>query len=82
MPAIDPRNIEAVDPSQAAVFRSKSMPERVAMIAAANRTMRAMIAATTRAARPDWSDAEVEIEVVRRMSSGPDRPAAPGRPDA
>lgn len=82
MPAIDPRNIEVVDLSQAAIFRSKSVAERVAMIGAANRTMRAMIAATTRATHPEWSNAEVENEVIRRMTDGPTRLAATRRRDA
>lgn len=70
MPPIDPRNIEVVDPSQAAIYREKSTPERVAMIAAANRTARAMLAAATRSLHPDWTDEEVDQEVIRRISDG------------
>ncbi|WP_146403372.1 hypothetical protein [Pseudobythopirellula maris] len=79
MPAIDPRNIEVVDPAQAAIFRSKSVAERVAMIGASNRTARAMIAATARALNPQWSDREIETEVARRMAGGPAGPAASRR---
>jgi hypothetical protein len=44
--------------------------------------MRAMIAATTRATHPEWSIAEVEKEVIRRMSDGPTRLATARRRDA
>lgn len=79
MPAIDPRNIEVMDPAQAAILREKSMAERVAMIGAANRTARALVAAGIRVTHPDWSDEQVQAEVARRMAGGATRPTTPRR---
>lgn len=74
MPAIAPRNIEVVDPEQAAVLRGKTIAERVAMVGAANRAARAMIAAGARSLHPEWTEQQVQAEVARRMTRGSDRP--------
>lgn len=67
MPAIDPRNIEVVDAAMAAVYRQMTMAERVAVIDDLNQTARALIAAGARVMNPDWTDAQVQAEVARRM---------------
>ena len=67
---IDPRNIEVVERELAAILRTKTPAERIEMVFAANRTARMLAAAGIRNQHPDWSDAEVELEVVRRVSGG------------
>lgn len=67
---IDPRNIEVVEPELAAILRTKTPAERIEMVFAANRTARLLAAAGIRNQHPDWSDAEIEREVVRRVSGG------------
>ena len=79
MPAIDPRNIEAIDPEQAAVLRSKTMADRVAMIASANLAARAAIRGVLKACWRTQPDEVVDAEVVRRMAGGPARPVGPRR---
>lgn len=78
MPAIDPRNIEVVDPQQAAVLRCKTIAERIAMVGDANLAARAMIAAGARSLHPEWTEQQVQAEVVRRMTHGSDRPLTTG----
>ena len=77
MPKIDPRNIEVIDPAQAALLRQKTMAERIAMIGDSNRTARLLVAAGIRAQHPDWSDERVTNEVLRRVGSGSDRTPSP-----
>ena len=67
---IDPRNIEVIDKELAAILRTKTPAERIEMVFAANRTARMLAAAGIRNQHPDWSDSEVEREVVRRVSGG------------
>lgn len=71
MPAIDPRNIEVVDPAMAAIYRQKTMAQRVEIMNSANHAMRAMIAAGARALHPQWTEEEVQAEVLRRIFRGP-----------
>jgi hypothetical protein len=66
-------NIEVIDDELAAVLRAKSPAERVEMIAAANRTARALAAGGVRAQHPDWNAEQVHQEVVRRVCGGADR---------
>lgn len=67
---IDPRNIEVVDEHLAAVLREKTPAARVEMIFAANRTARLLAAAGVRHQHPDWDDARVQAEVIRRVCGG------------
>jgi hypothetical protein len=41
------------------------------MIGAANRTARLLAAAGIRYQHPDWTEDQVNIEVIRRVCSGP-----------
>ena len=59
-----------IDEELAAVLRRKTLTERVAMIFAADRTMRLRIEGHLRTRHPGWSDAEIAQEVARRMSRG------------
>jgi hypothetical protein len=70
MQAIDPERIEVVDDELAAILRAKSPAQRVEMIGAANRTARLLAAAGARYLHPDWNEAEIEAEVVRRVCGG------------
>lgn len=70
--AIDPRNIEVIDNDLAEVLRKKTPAERIAMVAAANRTARRLAAAGVRHEHPDWSEAQVHAEVLRRVCGGTD----------
>lgn len=67
---LDAGQIEVVDEAIAQVLRRKTPAQRVAMIFAANRTMRAVIEGSVRARHPDWDDAHVKREVARRMMRG------------
>lgn len=73
MPAIDPRNIKVVDAGHAAVLRTMTIAERVAMIGDANRTARAMVAAGTHSLHPEWADQQVQAEVARTMQQRNER---------
>ena len=67
-----PNRIEVIDRDLAAVLRTKTPAERVEMIAAANRTARVLAAAGVRYLHPDWSDEQVQAEVIRRVCGGTD----------
>ena len=58
---------EVVDEQLAAILRTKTAAERIAMAADANDTVRLMTAAGIRYCHPDWSEAQVQQEVARRM---------------
>jgi hypothetical protein len=67
---IDPRNLESIDDSLADVLRHKSPAEKVAMVAAANRTARILAAAGVRYLHPDWDEVRVQSEVIQRVCGG------------
>lgn len=62
--------IEVVDEEVAAILRQKSPAERLAMVGAANRTVRALIAGRLMTENPSWSTEQVLDEVARRMARG------------
>jgi len=66
----DPKRIEVVDPEMAEILRHKTTEERIAMIFAANRTMRKVIEGHLRTDHPDWDDAQIQAEIARRFSRG------------
>jgi len=71
MPRVpSPRNIEIVDPQIAEVLRRKTPAEKVEMVVAANRTARLLAAAGIRFQHPDWNDAQVQAEIIRRVTGG------------
>jgi len=67
-----PSQIEVVDEATAAILRTKTYAEKVAIVESMNRTNRLFILAGIRAAHPDWNDAAVQAELVRRMTRGAD----------
>jgi hypothetical protein len=62
--------VELLDPAMVQVLRRKTPTERVAMIFAANRTMRLRLEGHLRSRHPDWDDQAVMQEIARRMSRG------------
>jgi hypothetical protein len=68
--SVDPRNIEVIDDALAAVLRQKTPAERVAMIGSANRTARMIAAAAIQHQHPDWNEALIQAEVIRRVCGG------------
>jgi hypothetical protein len=67
---LDAGQIEVVDDDVAAVLRRKTPVQRLAMVFAANRTMRLRLTAALRAWHPDGSNEAVRREVARRMTRG------------
>ncbi len=66
----DPKRIEVVDEAVAAILRTKTPAEKVAMASAANRTARLMLQARIGDLNPTWTESEVKAEVARRMRGG------------
>ncbi len=69
---LDSGQIEVLDEALADVLRRKTPAEKIQMIAAAHRTARQLIGAGVRHQHPDWDDARVEAEVLRRLTRGAD----------
>ncbi len=70
---VEPQKIEVIDEQLAAVLRKTTPADRVEMISAANRTARILAAAGIRFQHPDWSEADVQAEVIRRVCGGAER---------
>ncbi len=66
---IRPR-IELLDEAVVEVLRRKTPAERLAMIFAADRTMRLRLEGHLRSRHPDWDTQTVMQEIARRMSCG------------
>jgi hypothetical protein len=66
----DRPRIEVLDAAIVEVLRRKTTTERVAMIFAANRTMRLRLEGHLRTRHPDWDDQAVMQEIARRMCAG------------
>jgi hypothetical protein len=62
--------VELLDEAVVEVLRRKTPAERVAIIFAANRTMRLRLEGHLRSRHPDWDDQTVMQEIARRMSRG------------
>ena len=67
---LDPGQIEVLDDATAAMLRTKTPAERVAMTAALNRTARLLMAAGERLRHPEWTEEQVQAAVVARMAHG------------
>ena len=65
-----PRQIEVIDDDHADVLRTKTPAEKIAMVAAANRTARLLAAAGIRFVHPEWDELQVQAEVIKRVSGG------------
>ena len=73
--AIKPIRIEVIDHDLAEVLRTKTVAERIEMIGAANRTARVLAAAGIRYQHPEWSELQIQAEVIKRVCGGTDRPS-------
>jgi len=62
--------VELLDEQIVEALRRKTPAERVAMVFAANRTMRLRLEGHLRSCHPDWDDQTVMREIARRMSRG------------
>ncbi len=62
--------VELLDEAIVEVLRRKTPAERLAMVFAANRTMRLRLEGHLRSCHPDWNDQAVMQEIARRMSRG------------
>lgn len=67
---LDPGQIEVVDDALAETLKRKTTWERIGMVFSANRTARLLLEGSIRTRHPDWADAEVAREVVRRITRG------------
>ena len=65
------RDLEVVDEEMAEVLRRKTPAERIAIGFSLWTWAREMLLLNLAKRHPDWDRAEVEKEVVRRMTDGP-----------
>lgn len=63
-------HIEVIDREFAAILAAKTPAERVAMVGEMNRMARLLMAAGTRNLHPDWTEDQIQAEVIRRMAHG------------
>ena len=69
---LDDGQIEVLDEAMADVLRRKTPAEIIAMIGAAHRTARHLLAVGVRQQYPQWNEQQVESEVRRRLLGGTD----------
>ena len=69
-PIIDPQRIELLDPGIVKILQSKTPAERLAMVFAANRTMRLRLEGHFRTYHPEWTDEQIQGEIAKRMLGG------------
>ena len=62
--------IEAVDREMAEVLRRKTPAERLAIASGLWRSARVLLTNNLRSLHPDWDEARLQQEVVRRLSHG------------
>jgi hypothetical protein len=62
--------VEVLDDAIVEILRRKTPTERVAMIFAANHTMRLRLEGHLRSVHPDWDTPTVMKEIARRMCYG------------
>jgi hypothetical protein len=65
-----PSRFDVIDDDLAALLRTKSPAEKIEMVAAANCTARLLAAAGARFQHPDWTEDQVQTEVIRRLTGG------------
>lgn len=82
MPAIDPRNIETPDPEVVAALRRLSGRDTLRQALAAHELGRQLVEAGIRGEHSEWSDQQVQIEIIRRMHGDAIATAAASRRNA
>lgn len=78
MRPVDPRKIEVIDDATAAMLRSKTVAEKLAMLDQMWVFARELVTAGVKDQHPEWSELQVRREVARRMSHGAVDPDALG----
>ncbi|MBL8822947.1 MAG: hypothetical protein JNJ77_10200 [Planctomycetia bacterium] len=63
-----PKKLDVMDDATADMPRKKTPAERLAMVSDANDNLRILVAAGVRWQHPDWDEAQVQKEMVRRMT--------------
>jgi hypothetical protein len=67
---IDSRNIEVIDDAMAEVLKKKTPPERLMIAFQMCRSVRKQLIHYIRTTHPDWDEAVVQKEVIKRLSHG------------
>ena len=62
--------VEFMDREMVEILRSKTVTEKIAMVGAAHRTAKKLVACGIRGRHPDWTEEEIQSEVARRMING------------
>jgi hypothetical protein len=60
--------IECIDEVMAEIYRQKTVQERVKIVSAMYTSVRRQITAILRCQHPDWDEAKINKEVIRRLS--------------
>lgn len=63
----NPPHVEYFDPILSGILKRMSVAERIALAEDSNQVARLLMAGGLRYRHPDWSDAQIEAEVMRRM---------------
>ncbi len=66
--SLDTRKIEILDDAVVESLRSMTPAQRLAISFECKRTMRLRMAGHLLTRNPDWSDAQVQAEIARRMT--------------
>ncbi len=69
-PMSPPFVVEFMDRDMVEMLSSKTTTEKIAMVGAAHRTVKLLMACGIRGTHPDWSDEQIQAEVTRRIFSG------------
>lgn len=70
MPLPESFVVEFMDRDMVEMLRSKTTTEKIAMVGAAHRTVKLLMACGIRGTHPEWSDEQIQAEVTRRIFSG------------
>lgn len=63
-------HVEYMDRELVEMLHSKTTAEKIAMVGAAHRTMRLLVASGIRSKHPEWTEEEVLAEINRRIFHG------------
>lgn len=64
---IDPRRIEVIDDVTAKIYRGMTPMRKLELLDGMYEFCRTIMGAGVRASHPEWSDSQVEAEVLRRI---------------
>ncbi len=68
--AIDPRRIETLDPMVVEILRTKTPAERARQASDLHRFARSAIESQLRFLHPEWTDEQINVEMLRRLTGG------------